>query len=208
VGSPEKLTLDPLTSEASATTHTSKGDQYSRGCTYKKTDADHLVTLDPAGVARLVESEPLRTLSARDGLHLIALYPDDSAVWVKSHGKAITSERGWIIGNAAVCYHSTKSREHAQKGFEKKHAAHLAELRQRRLSDKQARRVRLIARLCGSVKATLADAKALGFCEPGIAAFQARHGIGNEATLPQLIRTGDPSATRLARSLARKLATV
>jgi hypothetical protein len=116
-------------------------------------------------------------------------------------------ERGWIVGNAAVCYHSTNSREHAQAGFAKKHAAHLAELRQRRLSDKQARRVRLIARLCGGITATLADAKGLGFCEPGIRAFQDRHGIGNSATLPELIRTGDPSATRLALSLARKAVT-
>ena len=192
---------------ASASTSTTKGDQYSRACTYRKTDAEHEVTLDPAGAPLLVESEPLRNLSARDDLHLIALYPDDSAVWVRAKGKAITSERGWIVGNGQVCYHSTKSREHARKGFERKHAAHLAEIRLRNITAKQERRARLIARLCGNVKATIADARALGYCAPGIQAFQQQHGIGDEVPLPALIRTGNPSATRLALNIARKLAT-
>jgi hypothetical protein len=190
---------------AKAETRTASGDQYSKGCTYKKTDAAHVVTLDPAGVALLVESEPLRRRSMADGLPLIALYPDDSAVWVRSKGKAIVSERGWVVGNAAVCYHSIKSREHARKGFESKHAAHLKELQERRLTAKQERRARLVARLCHGLTATLADAKALGYCAPGIAQFQEKHGIGNAATLPQLIRTGDPSAVRLALKLARNV---
>jgi hypothetical protein len=192
---------------ATASTATSSGDQYSRSCTYKKTDAAHVVTLDPAGVALLCENETLRNLSACDGLHLIALYPDDSAVWVRQKGKAIVAESGWIVGNGQVCYHSTASREAAQKGFAKKYAAHLAELREIRKSRKEERRARLIARLCGNAKATIADARALGFCTPGIKAFQEQHGIGDEAPLPALVRTGNPAATRLALNLARKLAT-
>ena len=190
---------------ADATTTTSRGEQYSRGCTFRKTDVDHIVTLDPAGVAALVEAEPLRTLSARDGLPLIALYPDNRAVWVRSKGKAITAERGWIVGNAAVCYHSTKSREHAQKGFERKHAAHLKDLRERRLTHKEARRAALVARLCHHATATIGDARAMGYCTPGIQSFQSRHGIGDEATLPQLVKTGDPSAVRLALKIARSV---
>lgn len=190
---------------ATAHTSTSRGDRYSGKCTYSKTDATHIVTLDPAGVPLLIESEALRHASARDGLHLIALYPDGSAVWVKTRGKAIVSERGWVAGNGACCYHSTKSLEHAQKGFERKHATVVAELRQRRLTNKQARRVRLIARLCGHVEATMDDAHALGYCDPGIRAFQAKHGLGDTASLPELVRTGDANAVRLALSIARKV---
>jgi hypothetical protein len=192
---------------ADAHTETSRGDQYSRSCTYRRTDAEHVVTLDPAGVALLVEQETLRNLSAGDGLPLIALYPDQSAVWVRLKNKAVVAERGWIVGNGQVCYHSTRSLAHARAGFERKNAAHLAMLRERRLSNKHARRARLIARLCGNATATLADARALGYCQPGIEAFQARYGIGNEAPLPALVRTGDPAATRLALALARRIAT-
>lgn len=63
----------------------------------------------------------------------------------------------------------------------------------------------LVARLCHGVTATLADARAMHYCEPGIRAFQERHGVGDTATLPELIRTGDPSAVRLALSIARKV---
>jgi hypothetical protein len=191
--------------KASAETSTSRGDQYSRKCTYRKTDAGHLVILDPAGVPCLVESEALRQRSAQDGLYLIALYPDSSAVWVRSKGKAIVSESGWIAGNASVCYHSTESAADAAAGFRRKLALHEREQRLARAAGKIERRARLIARLCGDAVATIADAKRLGYCEPGIAAFQSAHGIGDTATLPQLARTGNPSAVALALSVARKL---
>ena len=192
---------------ATAETSTSKGEQYSRGCTYKKTDADHLVTLDPAGVPLLVEQAPLRHASKRDGLRLIALYPDDSAVWVKSHGKGIISESGWVVGtpDGSACFHSTQSREHARAGLAKKLAIQEVERQAAKLTAKQERRARLVARLCRGASATLADARALGYCAPGIQAFQARFGIGDAAPLPDLIRTGDPSAVRLALAMARKL---
>lgn len=35
--------------------------------------------------------------------------------------------------------------------------------------------------------------------------FQAQHGIGSSATLPSLIRTGNPSAIRLALAIARRV---
>lgn len=191
---------------ASASTSTGRGEQYSRSCTYKKTDADHIVTLDPHGAPLLVEHEALRAASARDGLHLIALYPGDRATWVKTKGKAIVSENGWIVGNATMVYHSTKSREHAQQGLTRKLAAHEKEARERRLTQREARRAALVTRLCNGVSATLADAKAMGYCDPGIRAFQQKHHIGNEATLPMLVRTGDPSAALLALKIARKVA--
>jgi hypothetical protein len=188
--------------KACAETSTDKGEQYSRKCTYRKTDASHHVSMDPSGVPCLVENEALRQCSIRDGLHLIALYPDSSCVWVRNKGKAIVSESGWIAGNASVCYHSTESKEHATMGFERKLATLRREQEQRRKSHKEERRARLIARLC-SITATLQDAKSLGYCTPGIQAFQSRHGIGDTATLPQLMATNDASAVRLALHIAR-----
>ena len=189
----------------SAQTWTEAGDKYSGRCKYSKTDATHFVTMSPAGVICLVENEALREASKRDGLHLISLMPDNSAVWVKRSGKQIASESGWCLGNGSVCYHSTKSREDCEKGLAKKLAAAEKLAREERQAKKDARRHRLIAKLCGSVIATIDDARALGYCAPGIQAFQQRHGIGDTATLPQLMATKDASAVRLALSIARKV---
>lgn len=191
--------------EPCAYTSTEKGGQYSRKCTYSKTDATHTVKLTPEGSILLVESEALRQCSAREGLHLIALHADSSAVWVKTSGKQIVSQKGWIMGNAAICYHSTKSAADAQAGFARKLAIHEREQKLARAAGKVERRARLIARLCGSAVATIEDARRLGYCSPGIAAFQAAHGIADSATLPQLIRTGNASAAMLALSVARKI---
>jgi type II secretory pathway pseudopilin PulG len=203
---------------ANAHTVTSSGEAYSgKARKYCKTDALHVVRLDPAGIPALVENEALRESSSRDGLPLISLKDDGSAVWLTSSGKQILSQAGWVIGNGTLCYHSTKSREDAQKGFDKKHALHLqqqAEQAERYRSFKASpafkaeRRARLIARLCGSLTATIADARALGYCTPGIESFQREHGVGDTATLPQLIKTGNHSAVSLALHLARKAAKV
>ena len=190
---------------ASAETTTDRGEQYSRSCTYRKTDACHHVTIDPSGIPCLVENEALRQCSIRDGLHLIALFPDSSCVWVRNKGKAIVSENGWVAGNASVCFHSLKSADDAKKGFERKLAIHERQQKLARAAGKIERRARLIARLCGSAVATIQDAKNLGYCTPGIAAFQSAHGIGDSATLPELVRTGNHSAIALALSVARKL---
>lgn len=185
--------------KASAQTQTSDGDRYSRSCKYSRTDATHTVTLDPYRVEHLIERKRLRELSAEDGLHLIALDPDGAAVWVKKHNKSLKSEAGWVIGDDICCYHSTISRDDAVKGHSKKRAM----LDREKKAD---RRARLVARLCCNAKATIQDAKSLGYCDPGIAAFRERHNIGDTASLPELCRTGNPSAVRLALHLARKLA--
>lgn len=190
-----------------ATTGTEKSDQYSRSCKYCKTNATHVVILCPAGVVALVEAEALRQLSARDGLHLIDLRADGSAVWVRAKGKAIIAESGWIAGNGQVCYHSTESAEHARAGFARKLAQHEKQQKLARAATKTERRARLIARLCSGAVATIADAKRLGYCAPGIVAFQSQHGIGDSCPLPQLIHTGNPSAVALALNIARKIST-
>ena len=200
--------------EASAYTSTGQGEQYSRSCKYSKTDATHIVRLSAHGAVELVENEALRTASSRDGLHLISLAKDGAAVWVKTSGKQITSEKGWIIGTGALCYHSTASRDYAVKGYEKKlaiynrqqaEAAERARAHRASPAGKAERRARLVARLCGGITATLADARALGYCTPGIEQFQRQHGIGDTATLPQLIKSGNSSAVRLALHVARKV---
>jgi hypothetical protein len=196
----------------SADTSTDKGAQYSRKCTYRKTDADHVVNLCPEWSPLLVEREELRTLSDRDGLPLIGIAEDGRCAWVTKKGKTITSEIGWIAYFGSVCYHSTISQSDADKGLARKLAAARREwsdeqIRQldRVKSAKEERRARLVARLCGSIVATVADARALGFCPPGIEQFQAQHGIGSSAPLPSLIRTGNPSAIRLALAIARRV---
>ena len=195
-----------------ADTYTDKGAQYSRKCTFKKTDADHVVRITPEWTPLLVERDDLRTLSGRDGLPLIGIHADGRCVWVKKKGKAITSEIGWIAFFGSVCYHSTTSQGEADKGLARKLAAARREwadeqIRQldRVKSAKEERRARLVARLCGSIVATVADARALGFCPPGIEQFQQQHGIGSSAPLPSLIRTGNPSAIRLALAIARRV---
>jgi len=200
---------------ATAYTVTDQGDQYSCSCKYSKTNAVHGITLDPARVHPLVESERLRYLSDRDGLPLIALDADGKATWLKSTGKQMAAENGWVIGCDRCCYHSTWSREAAVKGHAKKLAQILENERQRAEREKAhkaspeykaERRARLIARLCGAVTATVEDAKAAGYCLPGIEQFQRTHGIGNIASLPALVKTGNSMAASLALRIARKVA--
>lgn len=159
--------------EACARTYTKSGEQYSRSCKYSKTDALHIVRLDPARVHGLVESARLRELSARDGLPLIALDEDGACVWVRSSGKQIASQSGWIVGDEHVCFHSTKSREDAVRGHTKKRKMLDAEKTARELREKintpgtpeyiahqkAERRARPVARLCGGITATIEDAR-------------------------------------------------
>lgn len=193
-------------SEARAWSSTGAGEQYSRKCTFHKTDCTHVVQLDPAGLPLLSDLlHDLVAVSQQEGLHIIALYPEDRAVWVTECRGKLKSESGWVTYDydTRQCFHSTKSREHAVAGLAKKVRVFREEAAQR--DPKVQRRLKFIARLCEKAKATMADAKALGFCDPGIAAFQAKYGIGDTATLPELIKTGDPSAVRLALHLAKKI---
>jgi hypothetical protein len=134
-------------------------------------------------------------------------------VWVANKsGKTIESVEGWIAHDIAlsVTCHSTIGVADAKSGLARKLEALEAERQHREAlneSDpRQMRRARLIARLCGNATATIKDARKLGFCIPGIRAFRARHGIDPKASLPDLIRTGDPNATKLALYIARKTA--
>lgn len=194
-----------------ASTCTAKGDQYSGRNTYRKTNASHVVNLSPEWAVLLVEREDVAALSARDGLPLIGIHADGRLCWLKTKGKAITEEVGWISHFGAVCYHSTKSQNAADQGLKIKLAAQRDEWARAAEARKNAtqwakdeRRARLVARLC-DVSATIADAREMGYCLPGIEAFQRQHHIGDAAPLRALLSTGNLSAVRLALAVARKV---
>ena len=195
----------------SASTYTAKGDQYSRGCTYRKTDASHVVNLSPEWSILLTEREDVAALSDRDGLPLIGWHADGRVCWVKTKGKAITLQTGWISHFGTVCYHSTKSQQSADQGLKIKLAAMRDEWAAQAVARanaaqwaKDERRARLIARLC-DVSATIADAREMGYCLPGIEAFQSQHHLGDSAPLRALLSTGNAAAVRLALAVARKV---
>ena len=195
----------------SASTYTAKGDRYSGRCTYQKTDASHVVRLSPEWSVLLTEREDVAALSARDGLPLIGWHADGRACWVKTKGKAITEEIGWIAHFGTTCYHSTKSQKSADQGLKIKLAAMRDEWAAQAVARanatqwaKDERRARLIARMC-NVSATIADARAMGYCLPGIEAFQSQHHIGDAAPLRALLATGNAAAVRLALAVARKV---
>lgn len=190
-------------------TLSSSGEQYSRRCTYRKTDATHIVRLSHEWAAEWTQEDA--DASMRDGIALVGLKADRQACWLTIKNRSLHLTEGWFVVDGANSYHSKESLEHAQKGLAKKVAVWQKELKKReRLVleakdyQKTQRRVSLVARLCDGLKATISDAKELGFCSVGIQQFQSRYGIGDSATLPELVRTGDPSATRLAFHLARK----
>lgn len=204
---------------SNAWTDTHSGEQYYRTTTYRKTNADHHITLDPAGIPLLFDHQHVVRQSISDNLSVIALYPlargeeqpnTYRAVWVKRFVKQVVREEGWIASHhesrgLSVCYHSTKSAEHAYAGLQKKLVQLRKQQQMQARTRKEQRRARLVARLCTQATATIKDAKRLGFCDPGIRAFQDRYGIGDTATLSELVRTGDPSATRLALTVAHKI---
>lgn len=194
--------------QACARTTTDTGEQYYRRCTHRKTDAVHLITLSADTAPHLMQLERIRGASSAEGLPLISLTPAGDCIWLKNKGKAIVSEAGWIAYApefGGTCYHSTQSRAHAEAGLVRKLAVARREAQAAAASRKATRRLQLIARLCRNAVATVEDARALGYCSPGIAAFQARHGIGDRATLSELMSTGDAAAQRLALSLARQV---
>lgn len=185
-----------------AQTLSSVGEQYSRRCTYRKTDATHIVRLSHEWAAEWTQADA--EASWRDGIALVGLKANREACWLEVKGRQLTVTQGWFVVEGGMSYHSEVSLEHAQKGLAKKVAVLQRELKERENYRKTQRRVSLVARFCDGIKATIADAKELGFCDVGIQQFKNRFGIGDEATLPELVRTGDPSATRLAFHLARK----
>jgi len=207
--------------KTAAETVLTEGGRYSgKARKYSKTNARHTITLTAGDVIGL--TDPLNSnivaVSAQDGLPLVALHSDGRCSWVVSKRKKIGLQHGWIAYDPqfrGVCYHSTSSMNAAKAGLAVKlRSRHQyeetleASRRAYRFSPagKAARRAALVASRCAGITATIADARALGFCAAGIAAFQSKHGIGDTASLPQLVATGDRDAVRLALTIASKLA--
>jgi hypothetical protein len=189
-----------------ATTSTSSGDRYSRGCKYHKIDGRHSVTITVEGVVDLLAAPELARDSAAEGLPLISYTASTgAAVWVVAKNKRLSAVHGWIAAGGGIVYHSTQSMQHARSGLARKARAAEREAASARLDARADRRARLVVRLCRGAVATVGDALAAGYCEPGIKAWQEKNGIGDSAPLAELVRTGDPLATQLAFNLARRL---
>ncbi len=194
----------------SAVTVTTSGGQYSRRCTYSKTNATHEVSVTVDGIIDLVEASQLAELSSSEEMPLISYCSATGrCVWVQAKGKQIRSQQGWIALDESegfpVVYHSTKSLQDAIGGAERKAKAAANKAKTRTENARADRRARLVVRICKGVKATVGDAIAAGYCTAGIRAWQDRHGIGDEAPLSELVQTGNPLATKLAFELARKV---
>jgi len=204
---------------AAARTVTSRGARYSRSSQYAKTDAVHYITLDPQGVVDLSVRAETNDASLRDGLPLLSLRPDGRATWLRRKGnsKHLAEERGWVAYGNGLCYHSTLSSEDAHRGLKRKQARVSAQqavvaARQAQLAAQLAERAQEERRLALAAAATSVtvseeDARAFGYCAPGIAAFRARHGItADRVSLADLVSTGDRQAIALAIYAARRAA--
>lgn len=201
-----------------AFTKTYDGERYSRACKYRKTNAEHTVSSTISDAVNLLKlpSDVLQA-SLGDGLPLIGATSKGSVIWVRRVNKSIESQEGYLAygtttNGRCIVYHA-QSKQEADKGLkiklqkENDREAEVARIvachkEQARNQAREKRRASLLGRIAG-VQATYQQARELGFCEVGIKSFQSRFGIGNSATLNQLVATEDPSAVRLALHVAR-----
>jgi hypothetical protein len=195
--------------ETWAWTIVTRGDSYSRKARkYFKNDAAHKLCLSFSDAVDLMNAPAAVDASFRDGLPLVSFRDDGSAAWLVKKNKRIEIQAGWMAWDGEHHYHSTRSLDHAQTMLAKKCAvlrereqmAREASIRYR----KETRRERLIALLC-DVRATIEDARQLGFCAPGIQQFQQQHNVGDTVDLKTLLKSGNPAAERLALHVARRI---
>lgn len=175
---------------------------------YCKTDADHCIQLEVEGAIYARYRPEVLTASRAVGLPIIWLHPDGRAVWAtrpKGSIKTLAHGKGWVAYADGVCGHSQISMADAQANLQGHLDRKREDGRQLTAGLKERRRLRLVLRLCKEARATIADAKAMGFCTPGICAFQARYGVGDSAPLEVLVQSGNRDAIALAMHLAKKL---
>ena len=98
------------------------------------------------------------------------------------------------------------TREACRVEITRKRAVVKEQARAKRLAARHERRVRLLARLTTTLTAGYDDARAVGYCEPGIAAWAAERGIALNATVPisMLMKDTDRRAQAVALRVARK----
>lgn len=151
---------------AHAHTETSKGETYSRACTWRKTDAVHHVETSPQAVLRLSRAVasglPLRMAGM---VHLDAVPAGEGryvvAVAKRGRGKTVACERGLFAQRMAEgdWFHASSER------------AIVAEVRRRAKGVEAGDCVRA---LFAKKSITVAACRRLGWCEPGIRAWVAR----------------------------------
>lgn len=152
-----------------AGTVTGDGGKYSRSCQYSKTSADHNVTFNYDNAHILKQNEELVNMSARDYLYLIELVPLKSgtfkATWVRTKGKQIVSEWGWVAKMGDIMYHSTTSEEHCMSALKRKF----------KIAKTQSREA-VMSRIQNAETLKLADIRKItGWCQAGCKEWLARH---------------------------------
>ena len=209
-----RVRINPELSTPAGRTETTKGEHYGGDKSrFRKTNAVHFIELAPEWCPLLAERQDHVLISAFTGLHLIGIHPDGRVAWAQlKAGAQIRVVIGWIAMFGQAIYHSIKSQEDAERGLARQLRAEATTWQdshptpeQQARAKRSDRRARLIARLCLTVTATVADARALGYCPSGIKHFQNVHSISDTATLRELMASGDPAAQRLALHIARKV---
>lgn len=139
---------------------TSKGEKYSNSCKYSKTDGDVKLTINADAVIGLMDSRNSDVISGSftDGLPVISVNKVSNDVWAcrwvqKSRGYSIKIVSGWIAMGGGVCFHSTKSPEHASAGLKRKNGGDVGDLTESKVITR-----RMIQ-------------NATGWCGPGIQAW-------------------------------------
>jgi len=153
----------------SAHTTVSSGEQYSRGCTYRKNDADHIVEFNMDNAKTLDANWDIVELSKKDSLYIIDIKKLKSGafecVWVTIKNKQIVSEKGYVAKIGDMLYHSTKSEKHALDGIKRKHTM-----------NKKNSRENVLNRLKNSSEITMGDVRKLtGWCSAGCKAWVERY---------------------------------
>lgn len=170
-----------------ASTATGYGEQYSRSCTYAKTDCSHHITVAPDWFTRV----HLRGLARVDGLLTLAAEPVDAegytvyrASWLRSKGKRLTAEHGYIaIGEHGAAHAKTES---AAKSILTRRANEIRYTRHERKIRAALHEMRLNG--YAQIIVSIGDSIAAGNCRAGTEQFRDRHFPGRTtATIEEVL---------------------
>jgi hypothetical protein len=189
------LKLVNTPAEATASGYSERGEQYSRRCTYRKTNSVHSFAIPKNWLGTVYENglavlDDMVTLSAQ----LVSEATGDeievyAAKWVRqSTGFSLSTGSGWIATNGEHHYHSTKSAADARSRLVRKleWQGLTAEERRERMgrmtSARQERRTQQIEKLrdmisrydlkeIGHIEVGYSDSRAAGNCHDGTLAF-------------------------------------
>ena len=173
--------------EPAAETATARGEQYSRSCTYAKTDCSHHITVAPDWFTRV----HLRGLDSIDGMLTLDADPIDSdgytvyrASWLRSKGKRLSAEHGFIaIGDNGAAHARTESGAKAiltRRANEIRYTRHERKIRQQ-LAEMQLNGY-------ADIIVSIGDSLAAGNCRAGTEQFRDRHFSGRDtATIEEVL---------------------